>query len=209
MTPVATLLLAEYSALKAEQAARIGHRDQLVYAMLTAVAAIATVAVSAARAELLLVLPLASVAIGWTFLVNDHMITAIGRYLRDDLGPHLALAAGDADAVLGWEFDHIADRRRRSRKRYQLAVDLSVFCLPPLVALGVVLATAFSPATLTAGLVEMAAVAVLARQIIAYADLKRPTHDPLTITQGATSSAKNPAAPCHPTPCTEHEVTPS
>ena len=40
--------------------------------------------------------------LGWTYLANDHMITAIGRYVRE----HPALPE------MGWETDHPADPRR-------------------------------------------------------------------------------------------------
>jgi chromate transport protein ChrA len=175
------VLLSEYDALKAEQRSRIGFRDQLLYAVLTAAAAIAAVTATAARLELLLVLPLAGVVLGWTHLHNDHMISEIGRYVRDRLGPRLhALThhdgsdAGDAGdlPMFEWESDRNADRRRVSRKWLQLAVNLAAFCLPPLAALIIVWAAGpHTPAVLAVSVLEAAALAVLALQITRYADL--------------------------------------
>ncbi|NUR84360.1 MAG: hypothetical protein HOY71_09770 [Nonomuraea sp.] len=168
------MLLSEYETLKAEQRSRIGTRDQLLYAMLTAAAAIAAVTATAGRLELLLVLPLAGIVLGWTHLHNDHMITAIGRYVRDRLGPRLHGLVDDATdlPMFEWETEHHSDRRRRSRRWLQLAVNLTAFCAPPLAALVVVWAAGpHTPATLALSVLEAAALAVLAVQITRYADL--------------------------------------
>ncbi|MEO3892159.1 hypothetical protein [Nonomuraea sp. B5E05] len=167
------VLLSEYDALKAEQRSRIGFRDQLLYAVLTAAAAIAAVTATAARLELLLVLPLAGIVLGWTHLHNDHMISEIGRYVRVQLGPRLHALVTDATGLpmFEWESDH-HDRRRVSRKWLQLAVNLAAFCVPPLAALIIVWAAGpHTPAVLALSALEAAALAVLALQITRYADL--------------------------------------
>ncbi|MEU5869588.1 hypothetical protein ABZ815_51085 [Nonomuraea sp. NPDC047529] len=169
-----TVLLSEYDALKAEQRSRIGTRDQLLYAMLTAAAAIAAVTATAGRLELLLVLPLAGLVLGWTHLHNDHLITEIGRYVRDRLGPRLhGLVDGVSDLpMFEWETEHRTDRRRISRRWLQLAVNLASFCLPPLAALIVVWAAGpHAPAVLALSTLEASALAVLAFQITRYAEL--------------------------------------
>ncbi|MEZ7132675.1 hypothetical protein ACBR40_45695 [Nonomuraea sp. AD125B] len=169
-----TVLLSEYDALKAEQRCRIGTRDQLLYAVLTAAAAIAAVTATAARLELLLVLPLAGIVLGWTHLHNDHMITEIGRYVRTRLGPRLHALVDDATDIpmFEWETDHGSDPRRRSRKWLQLAVTLAAFCVPPLAALIIVWAAGpHAPAVLAVSVLEAAALTVLAVQITRYADL--------------------------------------
>ncbi|MFG1620193.1 hypothetical protein ACGFI3_46230 [Nonomuraea wenchangensis] len=169
-----TVLLSEYDALKAEQRARIGIRDQLLYAVLTAAAAIAAVTATAARLELLLVLPLAGIVLGWTHLHNDHMITEIGRYVRTRLGPRLHALVDDATDIpmFEWETDRGSDPRRRSRTWLQLAVTLAAFCVPPLAALIIVWAAGpHTPAVLAVSVLEAAALTVLAGQITRYADL--------------------------------------
>jgi hypothetical protein len=156
------LALAEYQAVKAEQVARIGFRDNLIYVTLVAVAGTLTIAHSASRGYLLLV-PAVTLTLGWTYLCNDHMITAIGRYVRE----HPALPA------MRWETEHPADKRRASRKVIQLAVDLTVFCGSGTVAL-----TAFwlapasqSPLLVLASAAEAVATGILAWQFAAYSGI--------------------------------------
>jgi len=118
-----------------------------------------------------LVLPPVCVILGWTYLVNDHKVTAIGQYIRRHLAPALSALAGQP--AFGWEVNHRDDARRR-RKHLQLGVDLATFCLPGLAAL-----TAYwtrGPWTiplLAVSVVEAVAALVLACQIVAYADLAR------------------------------------
>jgi hypothetical protein len=158
---VTELALAEYKQIKAEQLARIGFRDNLMYANLVAVAGTLTVAHAAHSRAYLLLVPAVAFVLGWTYLANDHMISAIGRYVRE----HPVLTA------MGWETEHPADRRRVSRKRIQLAVDLAAFCGPGLVALAGFWLAPAGPLLLTASAAEAIAVGVLAWQFIAYAEV--------------------------------------
>jgi hypothetical protein len=112
------MALAEYRQIKTEQVARIGFRDNLIYVTLVAVAGTLTLTHSAHSRGYLLLVPAVTFVLGWTYLANDHMITAIGRYVRE----HPVLAG------MRWETDHPADRRRASRKTIQLGVDLATFC---------------------------------------------------------------------------------
>jgi hypothetical protein len=170
---VGQVLLNEYERVKDEQKARIGFRDNLLYATLGSMALTVTGAVTGPRAQVLLLLPVAAVVLGWTYLVNDEKISAIGRYVRDVLGPRLASVTG-ADDLFGWESAHRDDRRRRSRKWLQLGVDLLTFCGTS--AAAILSFWIFGPVTVALVLVsvlELAAVGVLAWQIVAYADLRR------------------------------------
>lgn len=155
--------LAEYQQIKSEQVARINTRDNLIYVTLVAIAGALTISHSAASRGYLLLVPAVAFVLGWTYLANDNMITSIGRYVRE----HPALSA------MGWETDHPADKRRASQKLIQLAVDLTVFCGSGTVALAAFwLSPAPQPVILTAAsVVEAAAVAVLAWQFTAYADI--------------------------------------
>jgi hypothetical protein len=157
------LALAEYQAIKGEQVARIGFRDNLMYVTLVAIAGTLTIAHSANSRGYLLLVPAVAFVLGWTYLANDHMITAIGRYVREN----------PALPGMRWETDHPADRRRASRKTIQLAVDLAAFCGSAVAAL-----TAFwlapdpqSPLLIAASAVEAIAVGVLAWQFAAYAGI--------------------------------------
>lgn len=133
---VGQLLLAEYQTVKDEQKTRIGFRDNLLYVTLTVVAAVIAAAAQAKRTEMLLALPPVCVVLGWTYLVNDQKISAIGAYVRGELGPRLAaVASAEETAVFRWEVAHRADARRSSRKAVQCVVDLLAFCVVPLAAL--------------------------------------------------------------------------
>jgi hypothetical protein len=114
--------------------------------------------------------------LGWTYLVNDEKVSAIGRYIRTRLGPRLADLVGAEQPVFEWEVRHRTDRRRRSRKAFQLAVDLITFCLPGAVAISVRWAVGHITIFTVVG--ELAAtimVLFLAQQIIVNADLARET----------------------------------
>ena len=157
------LALAEYQQIKTEQVARINTRDNLIYVTLVAFAGALTITHSAASRGYLLLVPAVAFVLGWTYLANDNMITAIGRYVSE----HPALSA------MRWETDHPADRRRASRKVIQLAVDLATFCGSGAAALAVFWLSPApqSPLLTAASAVEAVAVAVLAWEFTAYADV--------------------------------------
>ncbi|MGX1759287.1 hypothetical protein ACWIG5_20610 [Streptomyces lydicus] len=166
------LILAEYEQVKQEQRARIGFRDNLLYATFGVMAAvIGSTLPRGGHAEMLLLLPPLSVILGWTYLVNDEKISAVGRYIRHELAPRLEQLTSDPLAVFGWESAHRRDAYRLSRKRIQLAVDLLTFCAVPLAALTVywLLGPARWPLLLVSA-AETIMVAGLATQIVRYAD---------------------------------------
>ncbi|MGX2993354.1 hypothetical protein JNUCC64_03515 [Streptomyces sp. JNUCC 64] len=174
-TAYSQVLLGEYTALKAEQSARIAARDNLMYATLAALVLTATaVAGTAGHRELVLLLPPVCLVLGWTYLVNDEKVSAIGGYLRAELTPRLAVASGaDPGDVLGWETAHRAQPRRTTGKYLQLAVDLVMFVAPALTALAVFWATGpGDPVLLAVSAAELAAVAVLATRVVVSADLR-------------------------------------
>jgi len=81
-----------------------------------------------------------------------------------------------ADDVFGWEVAHRDDRRRRSRKFMQLAVDLGTFCVPAFSAIVVFWVNGpLTGAFVAASVVECAVVMILAAQLVGYADLRRST----------------------------------
>ncbi|MFE6284441.1 hypothetical protein [Streptomyces sp. NPDC057877] len=168
---VGQLLLTEYQTVKDEQKARIGFRDNLLYVTLAVVAAVIAAAAQAKQPAMLLALPPVCVVLGWTYLVNDEKITAIGHYVRDDLGPRLAAltASGSGFTTFGWEAYHRGDTRRRSRKTIQAVVDLTAFCGVPLAALTVFWATGDEGGLLLAlSVLEALAVAGLGAQVLMY-----------------------------------------
>ncbi|MFE0452240.1 hypothetical protein ACFW2D_13250 [Streptomyces sp. NPDC058914] len=168
---VGQLLLAEYQSVKDEQKARIGFRDNLLYVTLAVVAAVIAAAAQAKRTEMLLALPPVCVVLGWTYLVNDEKISAIGRYVRGELGPRLAeLAGAGAGEAFRWESFHRHDPRRYSRKLVQCVVDLLAFCVVPLSALVVYWSGGREPAgLLVLSVAEAGAVAGLGVYVVRYA----------------------------------------
>ena len=97
--------LAEYSKLKDEQAKRIGFRDNLLYVMMAVYGGIIAFALSKSNCYALLVLPWASLILGWTYLQNDEKVSAIGRYIRLELVRKIQEMGNckDDESIFGWE----------------------------------------------------------------------------------------------------------
>ncbi|MFF3712485.1 hypothetical protein [Streptomyces phaeochromogenes] len=168
---VGQLLLVEYQSVKDEQKARIGFRDNLLYVTLAVVAAVAAASAQSGQTSMLLALPPVCVVLGWTYLVNDEKISAIGAYVRGDLGPRLAdLAQIERSVAFGWERAHRADTRRTSRKAIQCGVDLLAFCAVPLAGLVVYWAGGqVGRGLLVLSVLEALVVLGLAVQVVLYA----------------------------------------
>jgi hypothetical protein len=115
--------LAEYGELKAEQRARIDRRDYLLYAHIIAIAG--ALAALSANPKVLLVLPVASLVLGWTHLTYDRLITAIGDYVDSYLATEIGALTGRRGFV--WEAEHAVDRGRARRKGIQAVVDVVSF----------------------------------------------------------------------------------
>jgi hypothetical protein len=168
MTDHGDVLMAEYTALKAEQLARIGTRDNLLYATLAAIGGILAAALTARQPACLLLVPPACVILGWTYLVNDLKISAIREYVAADLAPQVAALAGGP--AFGWEYAHLADPLYAARRAGHLAVDLLAFAAAPAAAIAVCLAVYSGPVLAVAAMfavaaAETAGIAVMARQI--------------------------------------------
>ena len=149
----------------------------MIYVNLTAVGVAAAFAVSdVTRLHVLLVIPWVCFVLGWTYLVNDEKISAIGRYIRltlvDSLSSKLAIPENQ---LFGWEIAHRDDKRRKQRKLYQLLVDEITFCLSGLVAIGLFWFLFPIAGTLwfVVSIFESVLLIVLAYQMILYADLRR------------------------------------
>jgi hypothetical protein len=129
----------EYDKLKSEQAQRIGFRDNLLYVTLGLFATIISFAVSnSTNYYALLVVPWVCLILGWTYLVNDEKISAIGRYIRYKLVDKVKEHTGyqDLETLFGWEIAHRDDKHRKRRKIQQLIVDEITFVVSGLIALG-------------------------------------------------------------------------
>ncbi|GAA4784962.1 hypothetical protein [Streptomyces ziwulingensis] len=165
------LLLAEYDRIKEEQKTRIGFRDNLLYFTLAASTAVLAITVQSRQVQLLLTVPVICLVLGWTYLVNDEKISAVGCYIRDRLGPRLAELTGAHGVVFGWETYHRDDASRATRKRLQNAMDLFTFVVLPVICM-----TAFwcssdvRPLLVIVSLAQALALAVLGRQFLRYAE---------------------------------------
>ncbi len=165
------LLLAEYDRIKEEQKARIGFRDNLLYFTLAASTAVLAITVQSRHPQLLLALPVICLVLGWTYLVNDEKISAIGRYVRERLGPRLTELSGARDVVFGWEGYHRGDADRTTRKRLQTAVDLFTYVAFPIACvIAFWSSAAVHPQLLIVSIVETIALAMLAWQFLRYAE---------------------------------------
>lgn len=165
------ILLPEYDCLKEEQKTRIGFRDNLLYFTLAVAAAVVAVAVQSGQSSLLLSVPAICLILGWTYLVNDEKISAIGCYVHDQLGPRLEELVSAYGTLFGWEVYHRNVAGRAMRKRLQTAVDLFTYLVLPMVC-----TTAFwcsptvQPLLVLTSLVQTFALAVLGLQFLRRAE---------------------------------------
>jgi hypothetical protein len=138
----------EYTALKSEQVARIGFRDNLLYVQLTAVGAVFAFATQKdSYIGSLLVIPWISIILGWTYIVNDHHISRLGKYSREVLSRRMrGIFPCLPVTIFGWEVFHRSDgfslqgtesklASRLVRKRMQFLVDWIAFVASSIVAL--------------------------------------------------------------------------
>jgi hypothetical protein len=170
------LYMKEYEKIKSEQIQRLGFRDNLIYVTLAALTGVLSIVVGGTdRAPVLLVLPMICLVLGWTYLVNDEKISAIGRYVRTTFSERMQALVGSKDPELfGWEVAHRSDPRRKTRKIFQLIVDEFVFVLSGAVAIVMFWLKTADMATfwwIVAS--EIILLLVLGIQIFIYADLKK------------------------------------
>lgn len=105
MSESAPVHLEEYRAIKAEQTARIGIRENFIFATLTVIAVVGYAALTSGWPDLVLAGAAGVTQIGWVFLSNDRKIAWARNYLRRFLRFRVAAAAGDMpmNAVFAWE----------------------------------------------------------------------------------------------------------
>ncbi len=171
--------LQEYSKLKGEQTARIGFRDNLLYVTLGVFGGVISFALSNLdNAYALLVLPWVCLILGWTYLVNDQKISALGKYIRDELTEKISRQMGHTEnekSIFGWEIEHRSDKHRKRRKIEQLIIDEITFVFSGIAALlgfwYLVLQMHWAVQILC--WVELVLLVILGLEIIVYADLKK------------------------------------
>jgi hypothetical protein len=176
--PVLEIFFKEYDKLKSEQAQRIGFRDNLLYVTLGLFGTVVSFAVSnPSNYYAFLVIPWVCLILGWTYLVNDEKISAIGKYIRLTLVEKVKDKTGYADleSLFGWEIAHRSDPRRMRRKVQQLVMDEITF-----VCAGAIAIVAFwflvKQPPLAVNLlcwVELVLLVVLGYEMVIYADLAK------------------------------------
>lgn len=165
----------EYVTLKAEQLKRIEHRDHIIYLQVLVIGVLFGLTDKVPLNNLMLLLPFPSVALGWTYLINDEKVSSIGKYIREGLNSQINehIDLPDGGNVFGWEISHASDRNRTLRKLFQLFIDLMVFVLPGVMAVLFILVSPqncwFKYLASFQGLILL----VLCWQIVLYADLKK------------------------------------
>lgn len=168
--------LHEYEKLKEEQAQRIGFRDNMLYVTLGVFGGVLSFALSGNNNYYaLLVIPWVCLILGWTYLINDEKISAIGRYIRHTLVSKIQELTGNAaiESIFGWETAHRSDKRRFRRKIEQLIVDEITFVLSGIIALLAFWVLVSQPPLAVKILcaVELVLLIILAVEILIYADL--------------------------------------
>lgn len=170
------ILLAEYNVLKTEQGQRIGFRDNMIYVTLGSFGAILSFAIAEKiNYHAMLLIPWICVILGWTYLVNDEKISAIGQYIREDLRAKIQGQLGEGSGLLGWEGYHRGDHRRKRRKFEQLIIDLTTFVFSGISAL-IFFWLSVDDLSIGIGLlsiVELIFLLILGFEILVYADLKK------------------------------------
>ena len=170
--------LQEYEKLKDEQTQRIGFRDNLLYVTLGVFGTVITFAVSnKANYYALLVIPWVCLILGWTYLVNDEKITALGRYIRLTLVEKIKQQTGntDTESIFGWEIAHRNDQRRKRRKIEQLIIDEITFVFSGIAGLVAFWLLVSQPhwAIQVLCWIELVLLVILGIEIIIYADLAK------------------------------------
>jgi len=168
----------EYDKLKSEQAQRIGFRDNLLYVTLGLFVTVVSFAVSnPSNYYTLLVIPWVCLILGWTYVVNDEKISAIGRYIRYKLVDKVKEYTGytDLETLFGWEIAHRDDKHRKRRKIQQLIVDQITFVLSGAIALAAFWFLVPNPplGVTIISWVEIILLIVLGVEIFIYADLAK------------------------------------
>lgn len=157
--------LLEYEKLKDEQSRRLGFRDNLVYLALGAFGAqFAFILGSSGNRtlwELLLVLPIINLALGWTYLRNDVKVSEIGDYISGHLIPCVRTLTNPDAPIFAWETFHRTSDLWRRHKLFQLLSDLLVFVVTGLAVLGVFALRSPLKSTLTYSIVIVEVVLLL------------------------------------------------
>jgi NADH:ubiquinone oxidoreductase subunit 3 (subunit A) len=181
------ILLKEYDKLKSEQAQRIGFRDNLIYVTLGIFGTVVSFAVSnSANYYALLVIPWVCLILGWTYVVNDEKISALGEYIRTELAQKVEEKTRvlGLESIFRWESYRREAKGRKLRKIEQFIVNQITFVISGIVALiafWYLVPKALGEIKILAG-VEFVLLLALAWEIWNYADLSSALEKPPSAT---------------------------
>ena len=125
------VMIAEYSALRAEIAGRISAQDTMINLYMTGTAAIVGITLTGQARLLLLILPALSFAVRLLYHNHNLYIGLISSYLNNELRPLAVATLGERD-ILGWEA--WCDRSVKGGKWLRLPHDGALVVLFPLTA---------------------------------------------------------------------------
>ena len=161
-----TVLLAEYDRLKEEQSYRLQTRDTIINFAVVATGGLAAFAINN-ESTVWLALPWVSTVFGWSYLMTEEKITALGRYVRHHLAPRLG------PGTLRWE----SSKKRTTtlagpHKAAQLVVNLLLFVAPALTAVGLWTVTGdLAPGLVVLAVAEVVVALVLGFFFLAHSDV--------------------------------------
>ncbi len=177
----------EYTALKTEQSARIGFRDNLLYVQLAAVGAVFAFATGRdSYSDSLLVIPWLSIILGWTYVVNDHHVSRLGKFVREDLHTRMREFFPQLpEGIFNWELFHRSDKlstlkgsqklaAREIRKPIQFLIDWLTFVASGAVAIVIFFSRSQGVSSLEYSLVvvEVSLLVLLSVAFWIYADMQ-------------------------------------
>jgi hypothetical protein len=177
-TSLIDVLLTEYEQLKKEQNYRLRTRDYLPVAVLASSGAIVAAMFNFSnRVDLLLLIPVITVILGWIYLTNDEKISSIGKYIRTSISSRISSLLSEP-GIFGWENFHRSDSRRFLRKVSQFVIDIFSFGVLPTSALVAFwLTDTYSILLLFVSLFELLLVMSLIFHITVYRDFGRDTYE--------------------------------
>jgi len=122
-----------------------------------------------------LIIPWICLVLGWTYVINDEKISALGQYIRIELAEKVKEKTGvlEIESIFSWESYRRGSRGRRIRKIEQFIINQITFVIPGIVALLAFYYLVNNPiceVKILAG-VELVLLSILAVEMWNYADL--------------------------------------
>jgi hypothetical protein len=172
----------EYDYLKQEQLNSINARNYVIFMLLFIYCGgFAYALANPSSYHTFLMLPWACFILGWLYFGLQNKIIAIRFYLRDTLSPHIIELSGmPPDTPFSNEKIFLARYPRWLRKLFEIIINLYLFCMPSIIALGMYFSLPVSgnlDMTTTAMIAtDIVFIIVLAVWVVMYSDIARRTN---------------------------------